>query len=415
MKLKLLLTGVAFCVLVMLLLTYFGFSAMEKEELHQESKKEEVLTILAPDGGNVQKQVLEEIAKNYSVIKGNKQVEIEFISQENYQKEICMRTDNGRNTDLIICENTMMPFLIDMGILENLTSYVDSDVKSRYWKNLWTNTVGGGEYYGLPFTSDPYVLFYNKDLLEDRGQLVPKTWEELIKVCDKFTTLGDYGFGFAAKQPEERSSFFMQILYSYGGTLREVNGAAGVEALSLVQQLKVRKHISPEVLNWNQLDLAREFTKGHMAIMAGNTSMASVLRTSRLDFTVKVGEMPDGIKKVYLLHGKNIGVTTSADVIEAKNFLDYLRQPDVAGFLAKETDTFPILVEEDYVEKRIGPSAELVGNYTANGISKGAYDSWFNITEAIAGGMYDMLNQSEPNIDEIGDSMQDKTRMAIID
>lgn len=159
MKLRWLLGGAAACVLVMLVITYIGFSSKNNKGVKGEEGTEQIIRILAPDEGSVHKQALEETAQNYSRIRGNKQVEIQFISQENYQKEICMRTDEGTNTDLIICENTMMPSLIDMGILEDLTSYVEGNVKLRYQQNLWTNAISDGKYYGVPFTNDPYVLF----------------------------------------------------------------------------------------------------------------------------------------------------------------------------------------------------------------------------------------------------------------
>lgn len=415
MKLRWLLGGAAACVLVMLVITYIGFSSKNNKGVKGEEGTEQIIRILAPDEGSVHKQALEETAQNYSRIRGNKQVEIQFISQENYQKEICMRTDEGTNTDLIICENTMMPSLIDMGILEDLTSYVEGNVKLRYQQNLWTNAISDGKYFGVPFTNDPYVLFYNKDLMKKESQAVPKTWDELLNVCDHIKGLGNYGFGFAAKQTEEVTSFFMQVLYSCGGSLREVNGSAGNQVFQFLLQLKNRKQISPDTINWSQSDLAHEFAKGHIAMMAGNASMASVLRTSRLGFEVGVAGMPSGKKEAYLLHGKNIGITKSADVEEAKKFLDYIRELDVANFLTKEMDSVPVLVEGVYEQKKIGPGKELVSDYMKNGVTKGAYDSWFDISAAVANGIYEILHERNVSVQEIGDAMQDKVRVAIID
>lgn len=415
MKFRRLLGGAAACVLVMLIITYIGFSSKNNKVMQTVTDEEQVIRILAPDEGSVHKQALEETARNYSAIRGNKQVEIQFISQENYQKEICMRTDEGTNTDLIICENTMMPSLIDMGILEDLTAYIKGSVKSRYWQNLWTNAISDGKYYGVPFTSDPYVIFYNKDLMEKENQEVPGTWDELLSVCDRIKGLGNYGFGFAAKQPEEVTAFFMQMLYSCGGSLREVNGSAGNQVFHLLLQLKNRKQISPDTMNWSQSDLAHEFAKGHIAMMAGNASMASTLRTTRLGFEVGVAGMPSGIKEAYLLHGKNIGITKSGDIEEGKKFLDYIRKPDVANFLTKEMDTVPVLVEGEYKKKKIGPSPDLVSDYMKNGVTKGAYDSWFDISGAVAAGIYDILHERNVSIKTMGDTMQDKVRVALID
>ena len=168
-------------------------------------------------------------------------------------------------------------------------------------------------------------------------------------------------------------------------------------------------------MNWSQSDLAHEFAKGHIAMMAGNASMASILRTTRLGFEVGVTGMPSGKKEAYLLHGKNIGITKSGDIQEAKKFLDYIREPDVANFLTKEMDTVPVLVEGEYKKKKIGPDQALVSDYMKNGVTKGAYDSWFDISGAVANGIYDILHERTVSIKNIGDTMQDKVRVALID
>lgn len=416
MKLRRLLGIAAIAVFLLLIITYVGFSRKSsKESTAVVNDKENIIRILAPNEGQVHMQALEEVAKNYSQVKGNKEVRVEFIPQENYKKEICMRTDEGTNSDLIICENTVMPSLIDMGILCDITSYVEGKVKRQYRANLWTNTINDAKYYGVPFTNDPFVLFYNQDLLAKENLDVPKTWDDFVKVCDSITGLGNVGFGFAAKQPEEITAFFMQLLSSNGGSLRELNGRSGMEVFELLLQLKKRKQISPDTINWSQSDLAHEFANGHMVLMAGNVSMASILRTSRLGFEVGVTGMPFGKKSAYLLHGKNIGITKSADMKEAKKFLDYIRKMEVAEFLTREMDTVPLLVEEEYIQKEIGPDIDFVEDYMANGMAKGAYDSWFDISSTVLDGVYKLLHEKNVNMKETLDTMQDKVRVAIID
>jgi len=95
--------------------------------------------------------------------------------------------------------------------------------------------------------------------------------------------------------------------------------------------------------------------------------------------------------------------------------LDYIREPDVANFLTKEMDTVPVLVEGEYKKKKIGPDQALVSDYMKNGVTKGAYDSWFDISGAVANGIYGILHERNVSIKNIGDTMQDKVRVALID
>ena len=78
-------------------------------------------------------------------------------------------------------------------------------------------------------------------------------------------------------------------------------------------------------------------------------------------------------------------------------------------------DAVPVLVEGVYEQKKIGPGKELVSDYMKNGVTKGAYDSWFDISAAVANGIYEILHERNVSVQEIGDAMQDKVRVAIID
>ena len=44
--------------------------------------------------------------------------------------------------------------------------------------------------YGVPFLADWGVLFYRKDLLDQAGLQVPKTWKELIATAEKLKAAG---------------------------------------------------------------------------------------------------------------------------------------------------------------------------------------------------------------------------------
>ncbi len=72
-----------------------------------------------------------------------------------------------------------------------------------------------GNIYGLPFTVDALQLYYNKDILEELGVEVPKTWDELYDVALKAVKVDDNGdytrLGFLNNYPWKNEEAFTYI------------------------------------------------------------------------------------------------------------------------------------------------------------------------------------------------------------
>ena len=54
-----------------------------------------------------------------------------------------------------------------------------------------------GEYYGLPTLGDLYMYHYRKDLYQQDGLALAKTWDEFIKNCQKLTNPSQDFYGLA--------------------------------------------------------------------------------------------------------------------------------------------------------------------------------------------------------------------------
>lgn len=415
MKIKLLLKCGAVFVLGLLFITYAAFINRNQESIPVKEGRDEAIYVLAPYEVSLHKQILEEIADNYSKMRGKKQVIIEFISKENYKKEICMRMDKGKTADIIICDSQMMPALIEMGVFRDISDNLSRDTLSKYWPALLSDTRDNGKYYGLPFTVDPYVLYYNEDALSKNGLEAPNTWEEVIDTGEKVKRLGVSGFGFGAKRPEEAASFFMQMLYSMGGSVRALDGSAGIQAFQTLQMLRKQNIISNQTINWSETDLAYAFSDGHVVMMANRLSMISVLRSQRIDFNIGIEEIPGDKKHAYLHHGENIGVTVSA-APQALDFFKYLTREDIVERIAYGMDVLPVQVMIDYREKkiRINNGEEFAQHYKSAMASKETFKGWFDIAYYITEGIYEAMEADHDSVKVIGDEVQDKVRGIII-
>ncbi len=401
--------------LMMIAGNYYKDSA---QKVPADSRKEKFLRILAPYETDTNSKMLLDLAEQYSRIKNNPKVEIEFISKNDFKKEICMNLDQDQLADLIICDNSIMPALINLAVLRDLSDYIDETSKvSHYFLEQWNNTRSDGKYYGIPFTCDPYVLIWNKNLFHKNNVSVPKNWDDLKATARKVQGVGINGIGIGARQSEEITAFFIQLLYSTGGSIREINGEGGMKVFELLDYLKRNKLIPVECINWNQLDLTNKFINGEIAMMINNLSALSVIKSGSIDFQVGVAAVPFEKKENYMFHGKNIGISITADYEASIQFLDYITQKSIVRQIADATETIPVQVDVDYNFEDDGYviSKEIIRKQKEHGIAKSSLNSWFDISAAISDGIYQLISETDPSIKNIADTMQDKVRIAIIE
>lgn len=397
--------------------TYYRDS-LKKSQAVGPAPERRILRILAPYENTACSKMLEDIASQYSNIENNPKVEIQLISKNDFKKEICMNLDQDQLADLIICDNSIMPALINLNVLRDISTYIDETSKiSHYILGQWNNTRSDGKYYGIPFTCDPYVLIWNKKLFDKNNVCVPENWDDLKAAARMAQQVGVYGIGIGAKQPEEITAFFIQMLYTTGGSIREINGDGGMKVFELLNYLKANKLLPVKCINWNQLDLTNKFIDGEIAMMINNLSALSIIKTSNIDFEVGVSAVPYEKKENYMFHGKNIGISITADYDASIKFLDYITQKRIVKQIADATESIPVQVDVEYNFKNNGyiVSKEFIEKQKEHGIAKSSLNSWFDISAAISDGMYQLISETNPSLRDIADTMQDKVRIAIID
>src|SRR5699024_775559 len=64
---------------------------------------------------------------------------------------------------------------------ESLTPFLEKeDISDWFYPELWDATLYEGDSYGIPFTTDTRILYYNKDMFEEVGldpEAPPTTWD----------------------------------------------------------------------------------------------------------------------------------------------------------------------------------------------------------------------------------------------
>lgn len=410
MRLKQILTAAIGILLILLCLTYVKFQKDNRAEA-EVFAVEDTLCVLSSYEIREYQDVLTELGGAYSRIEGNPKVKMEFIDSEDFKKDICLRMDRDDKVDMIICDSLVMPGLIDMNVMADISSWLTRERRDRFrYPGMWQMAMEDGKYYGLPFTSNPYVLFYNRDILEGRGIETPRTWDGLMDACKGTESLGINCFGFGARRTEETAAIYNHLLYACGGNYYTVDSEGGVRALELLWTLKRRGYISKQTINSTAEDAARSFAERKTALMAGEIGMTTLIDRLAPDLNYGVTEMPGDVKHTLILSGENIGVMRNADS-RAYDFLEFLYREENQKLLCGAMNTFPVVygVDEPREEFR-----QLDQSFQESGAMLPAHASWFELSTIITDSVTRILEDKSVSVPDEAYDLQDRVRVAIM-
>jgi multiple sugar transport system substrate-binding protein len=125
--------------------------------------------------------------------------------------------------------------------------------------------------YRIPLQTDVGILYYRKDLLEEKGYTSPKTWDEFVKIAKELQNPPNlWGFVFQGKQYEGLVCNFLEILWSFGGDVFDtkgnlvLNSPQGVETLKFMYDLIYTYKIVPAgVTTYEEEESRHVFQEGH--------------------------------------------------------------------------------------------------------------------------------------------------------
>ncbi len=166
----------------------------------------------------------------------------------------------------------------------DLSKWSDIDeIKKRFYDESLRCFTLGDSLYALPESATCDVMYYRKDIFNELGINVPKTWDELYKVItilEKNNLQFGVNSSFAAAS-NTVSSVFIAMLYQLGGTVYDsdykysvLNNDYGVEAFNEYCELYT-KHGVPQ-----KIDLLTRFRTGEAPLIINNFSFGSQMAVS---------------------------------------------------------------------------------------------------------------------------------------
>lgn len=121
-------------------------------------------------------------------------IELVDISSAEYQDKLSVMLSGGSDDiDIITVKDTPgYTAMVNKGQLETLTPYIEKDnINLDLYSGTTEQITVDNELYALPFRSDFWVLYYNKDLFDAVGVEYPTndmTWDEYVEIAEKMTS-----------------------------------------------------------------------------------------------------------------------------------------------------------------------------------------------------------------------------------
>ncbi len=135
------------------------------------------------------KEVIDRFNKDYE---GKYHVTPVTTNLEEYYTKLNALVASGETPDVfIVSPGPNLTTYVDPGVAADLTPYLDDEWKNSFSSEaVFAQQTYDGKIYAVPLNIAAACVFYNKEMFEEAGASVPKTWDELIDACKKIKAKG---------------------------------------------------------------------------------------------------------------------------------------------------------------------------------------------------------------------------------
>ncbi len=155
------------------------------------------------------------------------QIKLTIIPVNNFVQKFGIAVAGGSGPDLASIDVAYMPLFAESGVLSDLTAHAHQlSYFGQFDRAHIDNSTYGGRLYGLPFSGDASVLFYNTALFRAAGlnpATPPRTWAQILQDAEKVTATGHgrEGFYFSGDCGGCAVFTFLPFIWASGGNILE--------------------------------------------------------------------------------------------------------------------------------------------------------------------------------------------------
>ncbi|MEK8130362.1 extracellular solute-binding protein [Paenibacillus filicis] len=188
-----------------------------------ETKKADNITItfqnIYPDPTDPKNGVMKKIVADYQAKNPNIKVELDSLNTDQQKLKLKTQAASKEVPDITVVNPAaqMKPF-VDAGLFAPLNDMVaQNGLKDTFQSGILDWYTFNNNIYALPDGNNIGVVYYNKDLFQQAGVEVPKTFEEMVDAVKKLKAKNIQPFTIGEKDSWTGSFLFMNILLRTNG------------------------------------------------------------------------------------------------------------------------------------------------------------------------------------------------------
>lgn len=188
-------------ILIASLLLLTGCSNKEKSKDNLSNDEPVTLTMwtIATESDSAHNAFKSAIA-DYEAAHTNVKIKMETFENESYKTKIKSAVAANELPDIFFTwGGGFSSSFIDAGKVLALDSYYEN-YKDELPKSALKYATYNDKIYGVTYITPISVIFYNKAMFEEYNLEEPKTWDELVNVCETFLDNGITPFGVSVKE-----------------------------------------------------------------------------------------------------------------------------------------------------------------------------------------------------------------------
>lgn len=280
-------------------------------------------------------QATDDIVEAWNEENPNTQVELVQGSWDSVQDQLVTQFQGGTAPDIIQYESSAMTKFAQQGYLADLSTTLAPETRDAVSDDIWDTVTVDGQVIAAPTLLQSYVVFANRDLLEQAGVEVPEgdtwSWDEFQEAAREATRGDVTGVGWGLADP---TAAMMSMGLSFDGQYFEGSGDdAQIDVSDAELALPERIHemayddgsLDPTSLTQESSDVLSGFLNGRYAMTVQASYQAQTLTESApKDFDWVVLPMLADESAAQAANPQTLSVSAqSSDVEGASAFIDY--------------------------------------------------------------------------------------------
>lgn len=312
-----------------------------KTEKKDKSSDEKVtITFMRTGTPEILREIFKPIIEKYEKENPNVTIDMQDLGWADAEKTLQVMASSQTLPDIMYHLPATIFDMADKGLIEDLTPYMDDELKEDMYPALLEAGQYDGKQYVIPCGATTLLLWYNTELFEQAGldpNSPPATWDEFLaaeKAIEEKTDAA--GAAVYAKAAGGETSFVFESLFAseingptWDGKMytydKEENKQAAINTLNFMQEMT--KYSQGNVEEFGRFDVRTLLRDGNVGMVLDAVNIENQIQEGMDSGKFKVAQLPAGASGVQT-SAVNMGgffiPTNCEHKEEAWKFLRYL-------------------------------------------------------------------------------------------